>query len=219
MPWDIAVTKSGDLVYTDYADHTVNIVKGKNIDVQELIRLQQWKPVSVFFPSSGDLLLIMDSDDNKQTKVLRYSDYKENQSIQFNEKGQPLYSSDGNIKYIGIQYNRNRDICVSDCAAHSVVVVNKSGSMRFIYPQDGYSTTEQIFNPYGITTNSQGRILTADYNNDRIHILDQDGQFLRYIDNCDIKNPWGLCLDTKGNLIVAQNKSSKIKKISYSKPK
>lgn len=66
MPWDIAVTKSGDLVYTDYADHTVNIVKGKNIEVQELIRLQQWKPVSVFFPSSGDLLLIMDSDDNSK---------------------------------------------------------------------------------------------------------------------------------------------------------
>lgn len=30
MPWDIAVTKSGDLVYTDYADHTLNIVKGKH---------------------------------------------------------------------------------------------------------------------------------------------------------------------------------------------
>lgn len=145
MPRDITVTKSDDLVYTDYADHTVNIVKGENVDVQELIRLQQWRPVSVCSTRFGDLLLIMDSLDKKQTKVLRYSDYKENQSIQFNEKGQPLYSSGGNVKYIA--ENRNQDICVSDREANSVVVVSESGSLRFIYPQDGYSTTEQIFLP------------------------------------------------------------------------
>lgn len=124
MPRNITVTKSDDLVYTDYADHTVNIVKSENVDVQELIRLQQWRPVSVCSTRFGDLLLMMDSLDKKQTKVLRYSDYKENQSIQFNEKGQPLYSSSGYIKYIA--ENRNQDICVSDRAAHSVVVVNKS---------------------------------------------------------------------------------------------
>ncbi|XP_062595243.1 uncharacterized protein LOC134256575 [Saccostrea cucullata] len=38
IPIDIAVTKSGDLVYTDYNDRTVNIVK--NEKVVELIRLQ-----------------------------------------------------------------------------------------------------------------------------------------------------------------------------------
>lgn len=33
MLWDIVVMKSGDLVYIDYVDYIVNIVKGKNIDV------------------------------------------------------------------------------------------------------------------------------------------------------------------------------------------
>lgn len=160
MPRDITVTKSDDLVYTDYADHTVNIVKGENVDVQELIRLQQWRPVSVCSTRFGDLLLIMDSLDKKQTKVLRYSDYKENQSIQFNEKGQPLYSSGGDIKYIS--ENRNGDICVSDYIAYALVVVNQAGKFRFTYTGPPF-LTKRPFEPYGITTDSHGRILTAEY--------------------------------------------------------
>ncbi|XP_061168998.1 uncharacterized protein LOC133178273 [Saccostrea echinata] len=44
-PRDIAVTKSGDLVYSDYNDRTVNIVNNEKIE--EVIRLQNWKPCSV----------------------------------------------------------------------------------------------------------------------------------------------------------------------------
>ncbi|XP_062602940.1 uncharacterized protein LOC134264690 [Saccostrea cucullata] len=66
MPCDIAVTKSGDLLYTDYDDRTVNFVKNEKIE--EVIRLQNWKPQDVCSTSSGDLLVIMDNDDYKQTK-------------------------------------------------------------------------------------------------------------------------------------------------------
>lgn len=211
-PFDIAVTLCGNLVYIDDDNdeyRTLNIVKKKTI--QTLIKQRGWGPSSVCIASSGDILVIMINEAQDQTKVVRYSFLLiVKQSIQFDEIGKPLYSSNKNIFYKSICENNNLDICVADCGAGAVVVINKSGILRFRYR--GYFLTAESFDPVGITKDSQNRILISDSNNHLIHILDENGDFLRYIK--EIQFPVGLCEDSKDDLFLAEN-TSKVKKIKY----
>ena len=206
-PADIALTQEGNLLYTDFRDRSINVVLGTNI--QPFITLQGWRPNGMCSTSTGGLLVIMDCDDFEETKVVRYDGSTEQQCIQFDNQGQPLYSSGGN-KYIS--ENRNKDVCVADFLAYAVVVVNQAGNFRFRY--DGSSLSNQGFYPAGIATDSEGCILTSDSNNHCVHILDQDG-FLRSRITICLYTPWGLSLDSRDNLFVGEWKTGIVKKIQY----
>uniref|UniRef100_K1Q8P6 Tripartite motif-containing protein 3 n=1 Tax=Magallana gigas TaxID=29159 RepID=K1Q8P6_MAGGI len=213
MPFDIAVNVGRDLLYSNRTVGTVN--KVKNGQIEELIRLQGWVPSNLCVTSTGDLLVAVYSVDNTQSKVVRYLGSTEKQTIQFDEEGKPLYSGNCYTKYI--TENRNHDICVADCEAGVVVVVNQDGQLRWRYTGHSSVTKNKPFKPRGITKDGQSRILTADENNHCIHILDQNGQFLRYIDNCDLNKPFGLCVDNNDNLFVCDFKKGIVKKIKYIK--
>lgn len=215
-PRDVAVTKSGDLVYSDFVDKTVTIVKNAQKPIRNVIRLDGWKPCNLCSTSSDDLLVSVESDDQKQTKIVRFSgaSSKPYINIQFDDNGRPLFSHGGYDK--AINENRNLDICMADFGAGELVVVDQNGKLRFRYT--GFAlinNAKKSYHPRGVTTDSQSRILTSDYYNHCIHILDQNGQLLRHIDNCKLQRPWGLCVDTRDNLFVVEFFSGKVKKIQY----
>lgn len=199
-PWDIAITRSGDLLYTDPKDRTVNKVRSNQIQV--VTRLESWwTPRSICGTHTGDILVLEVSYDEKQTQVVRYTDSSKKQTIRVNSNGKPLYSIGYYNKFIC--ENKNLDICVSDYGAGAIVVVNQTGKLRFIYTGSP-GTTKGLFFPSGIATDSQSQILTADSNSQCIHIIDQDGQFLRDIKHNDLHFPRVLCMNNSGNIFVAE---------------
>ncbi|XP_078309744.1 uncharacterized protein LOC144618078 [Crassostrea virginica] len=208
-PLDIAVDRDGALLYA-YLE-TSTVYKVKSNQTEETITLQGWTLINLCVTSSGDLLVTMYSDDETQSKVVRYSGSTVKQTIQFDEKVQPLYSGNTAIKYIS--ENRNLDICVADYGAGAVVVVNQAGKLRFRYTGHHSPTKNKPFKPFGITTDSQSRILTVDRENKCIHIVNTDGQFLRYIDNCDLREPFDLCVDSDDSLFVGEE--NEVKNIRY----
>ncbi|XP_052692500.1 uncharacterized protein LOC128170770 [Crassostrea angulata] len=206
-PVAIAVTKNGDLMYAD--DHgNIKIVEYNQI--KEVISLKGWKVLDICSTLSGDLLVIM-NDYKNSSKVVRYCGSTEKQTIQFNDDGQSLYSPGGK-KYLA--ENKNFDICVADHDAHAVVVVNQDGKLRYRYT--GQTATEESFDPVGIATDSQSRVLIAADKSRRIHVhvLDQEGTFLSIIKMpMYMYSKTGLCVDINDCLLVAD--SNKVYKIKY----
>ena len=214
QPPYITSSKDGTKYYAYPHDKTINILA--DMRIRPVIKLWGWIPLGLCCSSTGDLLVIMDSDDFEQTKVVRYGGFEEKQTIQWNEQGQPLFLTAHLPDFKCITENKNLDICVSDNTAGEVIVITATGILRFRYKgHPSTSTSGEIFDPLGITTDSQGRILITDSGLGRIHILDQDGHFLRFIDICDFNLTGCLCVDSRDNLYVAEISSNIVKKIKY----
>ena len=144
----------------------------------------------------------------RRNKIVRYNGSTETQSIQWDEKG-GQFTDNG----IGpLIENRNLDICVVDRRA--IVVINADGKLRFRYSGRSVHKDKQ-FMPIEITTDSLGRILALDFASKSIHILDQDGNSLRFIDNCSLENPSSICVDSNDNIYVSD--VNRVKKIQYYK--
>lgn len=219
-PYDIAVLQ-GKLVYTDPNSRCIDIIERGTLEsngrrVFTNISLKGWIPQGVCSTRSGGLLVIMKKEDETRTKVVLYTyignrEMKEKKSIPTDDQIQHLYSS-GSYKYLA--ENRNDDICVADCYGNEVVVVSTNGNLRFRYTGH-FSKDMGEFTPRAISTDSQANILTTDWVNHCVHIIDRDGHILRFIDNCGLQSPYGLCVDSTDNLFVADWRTGRVKKIQY----
>ena len=146
-----------------------------------------------------------------KNKIIRYQGQTITQKINKDRQGSPIFK-DGTYP-LNMSENNNGDVCVSDANADTVVVVNKPGRVRFRY--DGtQARPKKAFGPRGIVTDALSQIIVADCNNNCLHILDQNGQFLRCVDDCGLEKPYGLSIDCEGKLWVGSERGD-IKVIKY----
>ncbi|XP_052697509.1 uncharacterized protein LOC128175722 [Crassostrea angulata] len=192
------------VVYTGIKD--VRMISADNDTVETMFTTGDWVPYGVTSAASGDLLVCLRKDD--QSKVVRYSSTGTVlQEIQYDSQCQPLYK-----QVLYITENVNGDIIVTDWGKKAVIAVNRLGIFRYSY--SGKDSTN--FFAYSVATDSVGHVIVTDYNGDKIHLLDRDGRFLRYIiPGGRINRPRGVCILGHGEMIVGETVTGIAKRIKY----
>ena len=184
--------------------------------VRTVVDLCQWCPRGLCQSANGDLLVSMRSKNETQSRVVRYLGAKRTMIhvhvIQNGRQGKRLFSI-GDAAVLQLTEYGNRDICVTDYAGEVVVVVNASGELRFKYQgKTSKNRNYKSFRPTKIATDVNEQILIHDVSKDIVHVIDRDGNFLRYIKySCR----GGLSIDREHNLVVGDINNGRIRIIKY----
>lgn len=207
---DIAVTKTGDLIYGIKLENTIFKLNEDKSEI--LINLHDWKLLSLCITAFDDILVCMTDERKKRCRVVRYNkDSEKRQIIQYDHRGESLYTSGMLSTYI--EENRNGDICLADSHAGAVIITNRAGEFRFRYDGTTLSKMDVKFCPVGIATDSLAHILVSD--SFKVHIIDENGQFLRFL-GIICSNPLRLAIDENDNLYIAETLGI-VKKIKFLK--
>ncbi|XP_078330155.1 uncharacterized protein LOC144624374 [Crassostrea virginica] len=227
-PGGISVTRGRELVYSDSKSGTVNIVR-HGVSETLITTPRGWSPWKLSCTRSGDILVHVHKGKGKNNKIIRYQGQNIKQEISNYGQRNPILK-DGNCSLF-MSENNNGDVCVSDANADAVVAVDKAGRVRFRY-YGSPARREESFGPRGIVTDALSQIIVTDFNNDCLHILDQNGQFLRcvelekYVDLSDggnmrfdddpgVEKPRELSVDSEGSLWVGSCSEGVIKVFEY----
>jgi hypothetical protein len=192
------------VVYTNDGNNAVcRVADDKTI--QTMFTTGEWIPRGITSTASDDLLACLYKDD--QSKVVRYSSTGTVlQEIQHDSQCRPLYEDPTYIAE-----NVKGDIVVTDWRKNAVIAVDRLGIFRF-----SYSGQDDTFDVCAVTTDPAGHVIVTDYKSDRIHILDRDGRFLRYIiPDQGVKRPRGVCVTRDGGMFVGENRTGIAKRIKY----
>ncbi|XP_062618792.1 uncharacterized protein LOC134280406 [Saccostrea cucullata] len=209
-PTDLTVDFKGRLMYSDHYQR--KIFKRKNRHVKEVMCFRKWRPSGICYTSKGELLIGLSNKNYSKKLIRRYFGRKCIQEIHFDENGIPFFKP-GDLA-IFVEENKNTDICVTDCQAKSVLVFDESGSVRFKYSG---SHVIAEFKPGCLATDSLYHIFIVDTGNDLIHVLDQYGQLLGFIDDaCGVTGTTGIAVDSENRVWVTECHTSKIKVLKYS---
>lgn len=160
---------NNQVVYSDKPNKVVQIIANASA-VKTMFSTGYWEPRGLKNTASNDLLVCLVK--NNQSKVVRYSGTGTMlQEIQYDSHCQPLYEE---ATYIA--ENVNGDIIVTDWKKNAIIAVDRYGILRYMY-----SGRNSDFRPSSVVNDCYGHIIVTDHYEKKIHTLDRNGRFLRYI--------------------------------------
>ena len=184
---DMVVTSDGELLLADISNKCIKLVSRQ-------------KTISTLFTTSGKPCGLC-CFPNKDI-VVTFAD--ENKVIVYSRDGQLRQKLD-NLKF---RYPRklavnkvNQDIYI--CDTGKVIAVGADGQLKYEY----IGQCGSLFSLCDVCTDQMGHVLIIDHNNHRVHMLDQDGQFIQYIltEQKGLSKPVTIDVDNEGYVWVGED--------------
>lgn len=201
------VLHSGDMVYTEFEGGTMQKVY-KTGKVEEFWTTKPLMPLGVGLALDGGLLVcLVDKDcyDVSEDSMRMVQHLTEEGHLTETYE----YADDKRVRLFNFPYrvaeNFNTDICVVDRQSKDVViikVVSFDRRLKFVY--HGNENTKERFHPSGIVCDTYCNIIITDFNNHCIHLLSDEGAFLKFLttDTEGLKYPYCLSLYSNSRLWV-----------------
>ncbi|XP_062588349.1 uncharacterized protein LOC134250029 [Saccostrea cucullata] len=218
-PQGLTLAPSGHLVFSD-GDSTLvekqilihDSTRNKlNIITRKLKKFQDYEMWGIFCTKNGEYLICLipypsAKSEKLFAKVVKLNQDGQQQEFRQDEQGKVLFSKPRFV----CENKLTSDICVSDIE-NMVIVLEKNGKFRGRYNGRLPSSCKDPFAPRGIDSDSLGNILVADVNNDFVHLLDKDVQFITHILSSinPVLQPWGLHVDYKDRVWVVERNNHK----------
>ena len=191
----MTVTADGELLLTDYEKNYIKSVSSQE-EITTLFRIGWW-PYGICCLHNNDIVVTF-PDDSKVVVYSRNGDIrKEMDHINFRH---PMRVAVNKV---------NQDIYICDHislgwdSAGKVVTIRNDGKLRYEYiGQDG-----KEFTPVDVCTDQMGHVLITDYKNNRVHILGQEGQFIKYVltSQQGLNQPTTIDVDREGYVWVGEH--------------
>jgi len=135
----------------------------------------------------------------------------------------------------GVAVDGKGDVYIADTLAHRVRMVTPTGKIKTVagtgksgFSGDGGPATKaQLASPHGLALDTQGNLYIGDQHNARVRRVSQgvittvagSGQHGYYGDGLPatsalLSSPWGLALDGRGNLLIADTNNHRVRIVS-----
>ena len=192
----IALTMEGDILLPDRDGRCIKMIS-KDRRITSLFKTER-KPYGICCLQNGDFLVIL-----RMTSHYR-------RIVKYDRAGAIVKEVDRvlNIKEPGsITVNKvNNDVYIRESrkGRRKIVVLDQDLKLRYEYKGiDG-----ERFDPLKVCTDNIGNVLITDRDNNKLHILDKDGRFMKYLCASELgvclQLPKSIAVDKEGNVWIGR---------------